>query len=323
MYITEIKRTLAISIVAVVIVSSLTSYAIYESTNRRIIKLENELEKIESEFDDELEDIKSDKLKLEETIRVQLKLIQKLEQELEENQELIEEILLQLENDDAPDEPLDNWDEIYSDEWLESLNSTTVDFNDFTEIDPDNRITIPASHRVEWNQMNRSMERMLFKRYEGSDFKHFIHHFDFRLENFTTGTGGNRLIVAIWKIAQTERGSPEWNFTHLYAEQVGGRTTVYQTIFNQRVNGENTFVHIGPEILVPNQTYYATIIRYGEYVELEVFSDPERTASLYSSGIRVLGDESYDHLIVSHVREYDHDKDNWSTGYVENLRISE
>ena len=90
MYITEIKRTLAISIVAVVIVSSLTSYAIYESTNRKIIKLENELEKIESEFDDELEDIKSDKLKLEETIRVQLKLIQKLEQDLEENQELIE-----------------------------------------------------------------------------------------------------------------------------------------------------------------------------------------------------------------------------------------
>jgi DNA repair exonuclease SbcCD nuclease subunit len=323
MYIAEIKRTLAISIVAVVIVSSLTSYTIYNSANRRIGKLENELDKMKSEFYDELEEVKSDNLKLEETIRIQLNLIQKIEQEVEENQELIEEILLKLNTDNDPDEPDDDWDDIYSDEWLESLNFTTVDFNDFIEIDPDYRISIPYPNRVNWNQMNRSLERMLFKRYEEEDFKHFIHHLDFRLENFTTGTGGNRLIIAIWKIAQTERGSPEWNFTHLYAEQVGGQTTVYQTVFNQRVNGENTFVHIGPEILVPNQTYYATIIRYGEYIELEVYSDPERTYSLYSSGIRNLRDESYDHLIVSHVREYDHDKDNWSTGYIENLRISE
>ena len=323
MYMAEIKRTLAISIVAVIIVSSLTSYAIYDSSNRRIMKLEKELEKIESEFYEELEDVKSDNLKLEESIRVQLNFIQRLEQELEENQHLIEEILLHLENDDDPDDLVDDWDEIYSDEWLESLNITTVDFNDFNEIDPDNQISIPYPNRVNWKQMNRSMERMLFKRYDGVDFRHFIHHFDFRLENFTTGSGGNRLIIAIWKIAQSERGSPEWNFTHLYAEQCGGQTTVYQTIFNQRVNGENTFVHIGPEILVPNQTYYASIIRYSEYIELEVFSDPERTDSLYSSGIRNLRDESYDHLIVSHVREYDHDKDNWSTGCIENLRISE
>ena len=319
----EIKRTLAISIVAVIIVSSLTSYAIYDSSNRRILKLEKELEKIESEFYEELEDVKSDNLKFEESIRIQLNFIQRLEQELEENQHLIEEILLHLENDDDPDDLVDVWDEIYSSEWLESLNITTVDFNDFNEIDPDNQISIPYPNRVNWKQMNRSMERMLFKRYDGVDFRHFIHHFDFRLENFTTGSGGNRLIIAIWKIAQSERGSPEWNFTHLYAEQCGGQTTVYQTIFNQRVNGENTFVHIGPEILVPNQTYYASIIRYSEYIELEVFSDPERTDSLYSSGIRNLRDESYDHLIVSHVREYGHDKDNWSTGCIENLRISE
>ena len=323
MYMAEIKRTLAISIVAVIIVSSLTSYAIYDSSNRRIMKLEKELEKIESEFYEELEDVKSDNLKLEESIRVQLNFIQRLEQELEKNQQLIEEILLQLDNDDTPDEQVDDWDEIYSSEWLESLNITTVDFNDFNEIDPDNRISIPYPNRVNWNQMNRSIERMLFRKYEGKDFKYFIHHFDFRLENFTTGSGGNRLIVALWKIAQSERGSPEWNFTHLYAEQVGGQTTVYQTIFNQRVNGENTFVHIGPETLVPNQTYSASIIRFGEYIELEVFSDPERTDSLYSSGIRNLRDESYDHLIVSHVREYDHDQDNWSTGDIENLRISE
>ena len=321
MYITEIKRTLAISIVAVVIVSSLTSYAIYESTNRRILKLEKELEKIESEFNEELDDVKSDNLKLEESNRAQLNLIQKLERELEENQELIDEILLQLENEDDPDEPLDNWDEIYSDEWLESLNSTTVDFNDFTEIDPDTRISIPHPNRVNWNQMNRSVERMLW--YKEADFKRFIHHFDFKLENLTTGTGGNRLIVTLWKIAQGERGSPVWNFTHLYAQQMGGKTNFYQMVFNQRMNGENTFVFIGPEALGTNRTYYATIIRYGKYIELEVFSDAERADTLYSSGIQTLGDESYDHFIVSHVREYDHDKDNWSTGYVENLRISE
>lgn len=119
MYMAEIKRTLAISIVAVIIVSSLTSYAIYDSSNRRIMKLEKELEKIESEFYEELEDVKSDNLKLEESIRVQLNFIQRLEQELEKNQQLIEEILLQLDNDDTPDEQVDDWDEIYSSEWLE------------------------------------------------------------------------------------------------------------------------------------------------------------------------------------------------------------
>jgi len=195
---------------------------------------------------------------------------------------------------------------------------TLVNFTEFTEVDPDGVIIVNTSSRIDWTNMNRSLERRFFKDYGPKQFGDFMHIFEFCLREIEAGDESNRQCVVLWEISTTDIGRGG-SFMHVYAEQIHSSNERFNLVFNQKVDGNNIMVYFHQ--LSIGKNYSATVMRQGSTCRIMVYNDLGRIDVAFDSGYLVCEPTRYDYLILSRTSVYEEDFEDWSTGYLQNLSI--
>ena len=198
---------------------------------------------------------------------------------------------------------------------------TPVNFTEFREVDPDGVIDVNTSSRIDWANMNRSLERRLFKDFRPKQFGDFMHIFEFGLREIEAGDESNRQSVVLWEISTTNASARgrDSSFMHIYAEQIHSSNETFNLVFNQKIDGYNTMVYF--RLLSVGKTYYATVMREGSTCRIIVYNDLGRTNITFDSGYLVCEPTRYDYLLLIKTSVYTEDFEDWSTGYLQNLSI--
>ena len=182
-------------------------------------------------------------------------------------------------------------------EWVNQTTLSNLDLSNITLKDPHNKYHV-TSDTLTWNKINRTHNQGLVA--TQFNLTHHIVEFDFQLDNFTFGDGGNRRLITLWAISDTEEVNDTRSYTMLYAEQVTYREGIYELIFHQKQNNENMFVDVGI-IFQLNTSYHCRIIRYGDYAKYQVYTNSSKTEQLYDSGEKFLVDDDYRYLYFGYM----------------------
>ena len=182
-------------------------------------------------------------------------------------------------------------------EWINQTVLQNLNLSNMILNDPYNKYHVTPD-TLTWNTINRTHNQGLVA--NQFNLTHHIIEFDFQLDNFTFGDGGNRRLITLWAISETENVTDTRSYTMLYAEQVTYREGVYELIFHQKQNSENMFVDVGA-IFQLNTSYHCRIARYGDYAKYEVFTNSSKTEQLYDSGEWVLVDDEYQYLYLAYM----------------------
>jgi hypothetical protein len=194
------------------------------------------------------------------------------------------------------------------------MNQSYDDFNEYREIDPDDSIFI-STNRVNWINMNRSTGRNIWRDYEASFSSDFIHKFTFSIEQIEAGDRNNREVVRLWTLKKDDVS------LILYAEQAGSIDDEFNLVFFQRDRIGNLFEFYSSdyfESLSVGEVYFATISKQDDIYRLFVNDD---VITLMDSGPQLGVSEGYTTLSIVSIGGYSEDLEDWSSGFIENLRI--
>jgi hypothetical protein len=261
---------------------------------------------------------------LEEQILIQEKEIEKLNSDLDKYQsemEIYDIEILNIRNDYKKIE--NNYSELlelYNNLYFLENTYNKIDFMDYNEEDPDNKITVTSS-RINWENFDRNTSRRIYRTLGKDYFEDFNHFIDFRINEINPGDKGTRTIIDLWSLCEDEDRYTESNSIILSAEQVGVRPDKYSIVFRQRVNGDNTFYYHQFGNLSIGINYYAVISRNDNLCQLQIFNDSERNNIVLDTGLITGTDSKYSFIILARSNEASGDFWASSSGYVENLRI--
>lgn len=207
-------------------------------------------------------------------------------------------------------------------EWIDSTNTSEQDLTLYSEMDPDNRITVNAT-AITWSQMDRSEERRVYTELDEDQRAGLVTEFGFTLNRFLNNDTTNRRIVSLWMLAETVGIGTTGNrsFIQIYAEELLTSQEEYKLVMHQRVEGSNTFVGIGP-VLQTNQTYYARVILYGNYTKYQVSESPDFQELLYDSSEYVITPRTYRYQMFCVMVVNAYAQKIWSTGKVTQIKTS-
>jgi FtsZ-binding cell division protein ZapB len=194
------------------------------------------------------------------------------------------------------------------------MNQNYDYFTEYRQIDPDDSIFI-STNRVNWINMNRSIGRNIWRDYEASFSSDFIHKFTFSIEQIEAGDRNNREIVRLWTLKKYDVS------LILYAEQAGTIDDKYNLVFFQRDRIGNLFEFYSSDYfdsLSVGEVYYVTISKQGDVYRLFV---NDNVITLIDSGPHLGISEEYTTLSIVSIGGYSEDLEDWSSGFVENLRI--
>ena len=204
-------------------------------------------------------------------------------------------------------------------EWINQTVLQNLNLSNMILNDPYNKYHVTPD-TLTWNTINRTHNQGLVA--NQFNLTHHIIEFDFQLDNFTFGDGGNRRLITLWAISETENVTDRRSYTMLYAEQVTYREGVYELIFHQKQNSENMFVDVGA-IFQLNTSYHCRIIRYGDYAMYQIFTNSSKTEQLYDSGEWILVDDEYQYLYLAYIYPpgEPNDLSITSSGKISNIKI--
>jgi len=205
-------------------------------------------------------------------------------------------------------------------EWVNQTTLHNLNLSNMTLKDPYNKYHI-TPNSLTWDSINRTHNQGLVVTQH--NLTHHIVEFDFQLDNFTFGGGGNRRLITLWAISDTEEVDDTRSYTMLYAEQVTYREGIYELIFHQKRNNENMFVDVGA-IYQLNTSYHCRIIRYCDYAKYQVYSNSSKTELLYDSEEWNLAPDEYQYLYFGYMYPPSKPNDLYitSSGKMSNIKIS-
>ena len=188
------------------------------------------------------------------------------------------------------------------------------DFTEYRETDPDNSISV-STNRVSWDNMDRDIGRNIWREYDTVYSSDFVHKFTFSIEQIEAGDVNPREIVRLWTLKGDDVS------LILYAVQANSIDNIYNLVFFQKDQHGNIFVYYSSDdndSLSVGEVYYATITKQDDEYRVFIFDDFN---TLIDSGSHLGFSVDYDTLSIVSVGGYSDDLDDWSSGYVENLRI--
>ena len=183
-----------------------------------------------------------------------------------------------------------------------------VDFTTFTEVDPNNDITVTAN-KCDVSTMIRNVEAYVRKDYGAGYFGDFTHELTVRV-----GSSDVWSVVNFWGLS---------NGANTFLEQENNHDGLSLTA--NRVDPEYKLVLFDHEtvlndsaVINPNTTYYLTIKRQGEVLTCEIFTDSDRTI-LHSAIMVICNTTLYRYLYSVMSREATGTQA--MSGYCENLDL--
>jgi hypothetical protein len=137
-----------------------------------------------------------------------------------------------------------------------------LDFTKFKEHDKDDKITVVSPTRVEWNQLDRSRDAGLTKKFEKEYLGDFIITFEFCFTDIEAGNNENRQIIRLIKlISKIGKKKPQpRNSLTFYVEQSDDKDDQGYSVFFEKSDGTNIWVNVGTTFYT-GVTYYVKIQR--------------------------------------------------------------
>lgn len=196
-------------------------------------------------------------------------------------------------------------------------SSSQVDFTEWISNDPGKKFII-SPEQVSWNHVDRTLSIEVFKDYTENHFKDFAHIFSAQLNEIDNKSPTNRHIITLW-----EMGNRDGNSLIIYANQVRDSKYKWTIVFHQRKNGKNVWVYVGTHQYDIDKKYFFTVIRNTENCRIIVCEDVERANRIEDSGFKVGVADPYRFLSVAVGINVNVDREDWSSGSIENLKTEQ
>ena len=184
-----------------------------------------------------------------------------------------------------------------------------IDLTDWSREDPDGTLTV-HSGRVSWMKADRTALR-----YIGTEAKiadDFRHRFVACIEEGHVEDELNRGLLRLWELRR------DWkNRIWIYARKTASGWTIH---FEQRHQGQNLWAFHGAELFSWGKRYVVELERVGDRHGLRVLGEDSETILLDSGGIEGVN-QPFDRIWIASTIKSRRNNGNWSTGYIENLKI--
>jgi len=200
---------------------------------------------------------------------------------------------------------------------MSERSSNQVNFTKWLINDPEQKYLI-SPEKVSWNHVDRTIPITVHKDYTENHFKDFAHTFSAQINKIDNKGPVRRHMITLWKM--WNRGG---NVLSVYAAQVKDSNDNWNIIFFQRVNGKNLWVYSGTHQYDINKKYFFTVIRNAENCRVVVCEDIERANIIEDSGFKVGVTDHYRFLSVAAGVNVKVDRDDWSSGSIENLKTKQ
>ena len=194
--------------------------------------------------------------------------------------------------------------------------SSQVDFTKWITKDPDKKYLI-SPEKVSWTHVDRIIPIEVCKDYTENHFKDFAHTFSAQLTEIDNKSPTNRHMITLWKM--WDHGG---NVLSVYAAQVKDSNDKWNIVFFQRKNGKNLWVYSGSYQYDINKNYFFTVNRIAEICRITVCEDDKRALKIEDSGFKAGVADYYRFLSVAAGINVKVDRDDWSSGSIENLQIA-
>ncbi len=182
-----------------------------------------------------------------------------------------------------------------------------LSFSDWTISDQDSVLS-KDEHRVSWLRADRTAVRYVGTNLRTKD--DFSHSFTVNIEEGEVEDELNRGFIRLWELRN------DWkNRVWIYARKDGEGWTVH---YEQLEKGRLIFEVHGTYVFSFNKPYSITLCRSDTVYKITV-KDENTVLEIYEE---TSIPETYDHIWLASTIKSKRNNGNWSTGYIESLKIS-
>jgi hypothetical protein len=165
--------------------------------------------------------------------------------------------------------------------------------------------------KVRWVKADRGATRYIGK--ETMVIDDFHHRFIVCLEEGYVEDELNRGLLRFWELRC------DWdNRIWIYARKITDGWTIH---FEQRYLGRDLWAFHGEEPLFWGQRYVVELDRVRDQYQLRMLSEDSKIACVDTGGIRGVN-QSFDWLWIASTIKSRRNNGNWSTGYIEKLKMT-
>lgn len=189
------------------------------------------------------------------------------------------------------------------------------DFITWNKFDPEGKYTV-TSNRVEWDHVDRTAWIRVFKDFGEDYIENFECKFAVNFSSIEAGVSTNRLIIHLLSVMNDIA-----NQISVYAHQFGDTDNKWRIVFFQRKERNNVFVFIGNIEFTTNKLYYIKVTRMDNICRVIVYDDVDEMIILEDSGDKTGIIDKYRYVAVARGIDNPVDREDWSSGYIENLEI--
>ena len=189
------------------------------------------------------------------------------------------------------------------------------DFSTWEVEDSDDKLSV-GGNRVEWNHADRTRVRFVSKNCGREDIGDFDHAFDVNITAAFAASKEHRGLLRFWECRN------DWeNRIWSYAKGDIDSADKWTIHFEQRNDDIGLWVFNGTRLFGLNTTYYVRVTRTATTCRLRVYADSSH-AQLLEDSMGIQGvDKRYQYIWVCSTLRTPKNHENWSTGYIESLRM--
>ena len=278
-----------------------------------IESISEELEEIKTDYDEKKSEFDSLSLDYEELT------LKNNELEIE-----YQELLEKFNEPDVSDDYESLYEELYikyldllkmSSKYGYSIEGPYESFLDYTEIDEDKDIIL-NEERVSWKEMDRFSDSKIWREYNETS-EYFIHQFVFCFTEIDPGDSDYRDMIKLWEL------SSDNNTIILSAVQDGSNDDEYYMKFQQLVHDNRVFYYKSEQEYDPllvDKRYLARISKSEDRFKVEIL-DANNGTLLITSKFQDGTLADFNQIAFTSMGEYSSDLTDWSSGYIEKLKI--
>ena len=198
--------------------------------------------------------------------------------------------------------------------------SSTVDLGVFTEIDPDDRLTVEAG-RVDWVELSRGEDAGLVIDMGEDGFMDFEHRFEFGYTEIEAGGDGSKLISYLWEMSNG-LDYPDDAKTVIWPQQVEDQDDVYTLTFKQEISNTPVIDYRSSHVYEAGKPYYLKVQREGDALRMLTYGDPGYSELIEDTGPMEGLNTTYRFLEIAQQRSANLDTSDRCTGYMQGLSVS-
>jgi len=185
-----------------------------------------------------------------------------------------------------------------------------IDLGEWSREDPDGSLTVQDG-RVSWVKADRTTIRYVGK--ETGIVGDFQHSFNVRIDECYVEDERNKGLLRLWELRHDGA-----NLLWTNARKTPGGWTIH---FQQRYQGRGLWVYDGTEPLTLGQRYTVEVQRTGNQHRLRVLNEETSAVHVDTGEIQGLN-QPFRWIRVASTIFSRRNNGNWSTGYIENLKIT-